>query len=91
MDESEVQAWLAGRFDDVFHVTTYIAYRGRGDGTAYKVTVRILDAGAAAGSNRWTVEAEDEFGNVACCNPAGTLALALGTTHWNELGRPTGP
>ena len=76
------------RASGVYEVRTFRAHRSRPNGDHQDLTIEIWDAGPAGGDARWIVEARDsnrQDGPVAMCNPAGSLAIAITTTHWQHL------
>ena len=69
------------RLEEVRHVTTFKAYRGKD-----RVVVEIEDAGAdSRPSQRYRCYATTEDGRIATGNPAGSTGETILITHWNKL------
>ena len=76
-----------GGLFEAYHVTSFIGYRNRKDGTPQKVTVEIHDIGDQDGNiGRYSCVAKSEDGTATLGNASGSIEAALAQVHWHKLG-----
>ena len=89
MNIGEIREQLkqSGEFFELYHVTTFMGYRGNGQGNNPQVIIEILDAGPDRPDHRYRVRATDEEGRIAFGNPTSTISGAIRITDWDRLDR----